>query len=190
WQSDEARSHRLESVADFYAARQSLVAAGAGVAPLYRPVKPEQMFIPDPEWDTELTGRAVVQLSPFAAPEADASGFDAGARPAKNFAAERADSKIQLFEAVRDYLDAERKSGKRVAIAAYSAGAADRLATVLRERGLSDLRAVADGGALAALPKSAIGLAILPPEHAFTNTLPLHHALQAFLPPRLPPCPA
>jgi transcription-repair coupling factor (superfamily II helicase) len=169
WQSEEVRSHRLESIADFYAARQSLAAVGGGAAPLYRPVKPDQMFIADAEWQAELAGRAVVQLSPFAAPETDRDAFDAGARPAKSFAAERADPKIQLFEAVRDYLDAERKSGKRAAIAAYSAGSADRLATVLRERGLGDLRPVADGDALGKLAKSAVGLAILPLEQGFAT---------------------
>ncbi len=169
WQSDEARAHRLESIADFYAARQSLAAAGGGTAPLYRPVKPGQMFIPDAEWQEALGERSVLQLSPFAASDADPNAVDAGARPAKNFAAERADPKIQLFEAVRDHLDAERKSGKRAAIAAYSAGSADRLGTVLRERGLSDLRSVADGAALAGLPKSAVGLAILPLEQGFAT---------------------
>ncbi|HEV2188433.1 MAG TPA: transcription-repair coupling factor, partial [Stellaceae bacterium] len=171
WQSEEARAHRLESIADFYAARRSIAASGASnaAAPLYRPVKPEQMFIEDGEWRDQLAGRTTVQLSPFAAPKSDASAVDAGARPAKNFAAERADPKIQLFEAVRDYLDGERKSGKRAAIAAYSAGSADRLATVLRERGLSDLRSVADGDALAKLPRSVVGLAILPLEQGFTT---------------------
>jgi transcription-repair coupling factor (superfamily II helicase) len=203
WQSEEARAHRLEAVADFYAARQSIAAARASnaAAPLYRPVKPEQMFIGDGEWHEVLATRSVVQLSPFAGPQLDphptplpqagegaetsapadslprergragvgAAFFDAGARPAKNFAVERADPKINLFEAVRDYLDAERKSGKRAAIAAYSAGSADRLATVLRERGLSDLRSVADGAALEKLSRAAVGLAILPLEQGFAT---------------------
>jgi transcription-repair coupling factor (superfamily II helicase) len=171
WQSEEARAHRLEGIADFYAARQSIAASRASdaAAPLYRPVKPGQMFIEDDEWRDELGKRAVVQLSPFAAPESDRGAIDAGARPAKSFAAERADPKIQLFEAVRDYLDGERKSGRRAAIAAYSAGAADRLATVLRERGLGDLRPVADGDALEKLPRSAVGLAILPLEQGFAT---------------------
>src|SRR5579872_5388804 len=174
WQSEEARAHRLESVADFYATRQSIAASGASnaAAPLYRPVKPELMFIGDDEWRDELAGRPVVQLSPFAAPDGDRNTVDAGARPAKSFAAERSDPKIQLFDAVRDYLDAERKSGRCAAIAAYSTGSADRLATVLRERGLSDLQTVADGNMLQKLPRSAIGLAILPLEQGFaTDTL-------------------
>ena len=171
YQSDEARAHRLEGVADFYAARQSIAASpgASSGAPIYRPVKPDQMFIGDDEWRQVLGARAVIQLSPFAAPEGDRGVVDAGARPAKSFAAERADPKIQLYEAVRDYLDGERKSGKRAAIAAYSAGSADRLATVLRERGLGDLRTVADGDALDKLPRSGVGLAILPLEQGFAT---------------------
>ncbi|HUI34154.1 MAG TPA: transcription-repair coupling factor [Stellaceae bacterium] len=171
WQAEEVREHRLEGIADFYAARQSIAASGASnaAAPLYRPVRPQQMFMDDDEWQGVLAARTVVQLSPFAAPESDRDAIDAGARPAKSFAAERADPKINLFEAVRDYLDAERKSGKRAVIAAYSAGSADRLATVLRERDLSDLRPVADGPALDKLPRSAVGLAILPLEQGFAT---------------------
>ena len=95
-----------------------------------------------------------------------ADAFDAGARPARNFAIERADPKVQLFDAVRDYLTGEQNAGRRAAIAAYSEGSADRLATVLRERGQGELRRVADASALAKLPRQAVGLAILPLEKA------------------------
>ena len=39
-----------------------------------------------------------------------------------DFAAERADPNVVLFDAVRDHLEAERKSGRKTAVAAYSAG--------------------------------------------------------------------
>jgi transcription-repair coupling factor (superfamily II helicase) len=42
YQAEEARGHRLDSIADFYAARQSLAATPRSTAPLYRPVRPEQ----------------------------------------------------------------------------------------------------------------------------------------------------
>ena len=226
-QADEVRRHRLEAIADFYAARQSISATPRSTAPLYRPVKPEQLYLDDKEWRRALKARAVVQLSPFAMPEESPSpqpspgetrgspsitlpldggglgggnaaavspatagtkqprsppprpspiegegvrdAFDAGARPAKNFAAERANPNLNLFDAVRDYLDAERKAGRHAAIAAYSNGSADRLATVLRERGLTDLRSVANGKSLAKLPRSAVGLAILPVEQGYST---------------------
>jgi transcription-repair coupling factor (superfamily II helicase) len=167
YQIAEARAHRLESIADFYAARHSMSGATRGTAPLYRPVKPEQMFLDEAAWGQALGGRAVVQLSPFAVPEGAEEAFDAGARPARSFAAERADPKANLFEAVGTYLTAEQEAGRRAAIAAYSEGSADRLATVLREHGLADLRRIADARALAKLPKAAIGLALLPLEQGF-----------------------
>src|SRR5437773_8665780 len=69
YQANEARRHRLEAIADFYAARHSLAATPRSTAPLYRPVRPEQLFLDEPEWAKRLGGRAVVQLSPFALPE-------------------------------------------------------------------------------------------------------------------------
>src|SRR6185312_2162488 len=41
-QSEEARAHRLDSISDFYAARETIRAASRGTAPLYRPVKPDR----------------------------------------------------------------------------------------------------------------------------------------------------
>jgi transcription-repair coupling factor (superfamily II helicase) len=195
YQAAEARAHRLDSIADFYAARQSLAGGMSGprrnttrgTAPLYRPVAPQQMFLDEAEWQTALSGRAAVQLSPFARPEEGPhpnpppqagegvaaalrdDAFDAGARAAKNFVAERADPKVQLFDAVRDYLTEAQKSGRRAAIAAYSEGSADRLATVLHEHEQGELRRVADGKALARLPKQTVGLAILPLEEGFAT---------------------
>ena len=191
YQAGEARAHRFESIADFYAARHSIAGSmsgrARGTAPLYRPVRPEEMFLDEAEWQRALNGRAVVQLSPFAMPAESPhpdpgegvtgaldEAFDAGARPARNFAIERADPKVQLFDAVRDYLTGEQNAGRRAAIAAYSEGSADRLATVLREHGQGELRRVADAGALAKLPRQTVGLAILPLEEGFaTETLVL-----------------
>jgi transcription-repair coupling factor (superfamily II helicase) len=174
YQAEEARAHRLEAIADFYAARKGMSAQRGGAAPLYRPVEPDEMFLGEAEWRQALAGRAVVELSPFASPAGEREAFDAGARPARNFAAERADPKANLFDAVHDYLAAAQRAGQRAAIAAYSEGSADRLATVLREHGLADLRPVGDGRALAGLPQAAVGLAVLPLEQGFaTNALVL-----------------
>src|SRR6185312_11075783 len=167
YQAEEVRGHRLEAIADFYAARHNVTPAARAGAPIYRPVRPDQLFLDSRDWQAALLGRPVVQLSPFAADQADREAFDAGARPARNFAAERTDPNAVLFEAVRDYLEAERKSGRKTTVAAFSAGSADRLLTVLRERGVSDLRRVADGRELGALPHSAVGLAVLPVEQGF-----------------------
>src|SRR5260370_5275707 len=108
YQAAEARAHRLDSIADFYAARQSMSGRARGTAPLYRPVPPPQMFLDAAEWQGALPGRAVVQLSPFSMPEEGphpnpppqaregaavagfADAFDPGAPPAQNFVRRRA----------------------------------------------------------------------------------------------------
>ena len=169
YQVEEVRDHRFEAIADFHAARRGISRGTAAAAPLYRPIPPQQLYLDEAEWRAALQGRSLVRLSPFASSEEDRDTFDAGARPARSFAAERADPNIALFEAVRDYLEAERKSGRHTAVATFSAGSADRLASVLRERGLSELRQVADGAALRALPQSAIGLAVLAIEQGFAT---------------------
>ena len=81
-QAEDVRRDRLESVADFYAARKTVDAARRGVTPLYRPVKPEQLYLDDKEWGAALASRPVAQLSPFAAPASEDRSYDAGARPA------------------------------------------------------------------------------------------------------------
>ena len=169
YQAEEVRGHRLEAIADSYAARHNTTPAARAGAPIYRPIRPDQLYLDSHEWQGALRGRPVVLLSPFAANQSDGDAFDAGARPARNFAAERADPKVVLFEAVRDYLASERKSGLKTAIAAFSPGSADRLLTVLRERGVSDLLRIADGRALEALSPSAVGLAVLPVEQGFAT---------------------
>src|SRR5215831_6297760 len=169
YQAEEVRGHRREAIADCYAARHNVAPSARAGAPIYRPVRPDQLYLDSREWHEALRGRPVVQLSPFAADKSDREAVDAGARAARNFAAERADPNVVLFETVRDYLEAERKSGRKTAVAAFSAGSADRLLTVLRERGLSDLRRIADGRAFEALPRSAVGLAVLPVEQGFAT---------------------
>jgi transcription-repair coupling factor (superfamily II helicase) len=169
YQAEEVRGHRLEAIGDSYAARHNVTPAARAGAPIYRPIRPDQLYLDRREWQAALPGRPVVQLSPFAADQSDGDAFDAGARPARSFAAERADPNIVLFEAVRDYLEAERKSGRKTAVAAFSQGSADRLLTVLRERGVSDIRRIADGRELEALPGSAVGLAVLPVEQGFAT---------------------
>jgi transcription-repair coupling factor (superfamily II helicase) len=172
YQVDQVHAHRLEAIADSYAARRNITPAARAGSPIYRPIPPTQLYLDNKEWAAALRGRPVVQLSPFAADQSEDEAFDAGARPARNFAPERADPNAVLFEAVRDYLEAERKSGRKTAVAAFSEGSADRLLTVLRERGVADIRRIADSKALAALPASAVGLAVLPVEQGFaTNDL-------------------
>src|SRR5690606_13498246 len=117
-------------------ARQSPVVAGAG-AP-YKPIKPELLYDLDAV-PAELAGASVIQFSPFLSPNTR-KGDDAGGRIAPSFAAERVASDVNLFQAVVDKLLAERKAGRRVIVASWSAGTRDRMAQVLKDHGLTNPR--------------------------------------------------
>ena len=165
YQAEEVRADRVAAIADFYAARQSFLhgrhSQNQISAPIYRPVPQEQLFLNEAEWNARLGERRVAQLSPFASPPEAALAHDAGGRRGRDFAEARANPKTNLFEAVRDVLLAEQRAGHRVAVAAYSAGSADRLKTLLNEKHLTDLHLVTRWSELAALPASSVGLLVL-----------------------------
>src|SRR5215831_16894393 len=49
-QADEVRGHRLEAIADSYAARHNVTPAARAGAPIYRPVRPDQLYLDSREW--------------------------------------------------------------------------------------------------------------------------------------------
>jgi transcription-repair coupling factor (superfamily II helicase) len=168
---EEIRADRLAGIEDFYAARQSLLRSKEtqSAAPIYRPVPPDQLFLDAAEWQRRLGERRVAQLSPFAAPPEATLAHDAGGRRGRDFAEARANPKTNVFEAARDALDAEQKAGRRTAVAAYSAGSAERLKTLFGEHGLSTVTRVERWEELAALPSGAVGLLVLGIENGYAT---------------------
>jgi transcription-repair coupling factor (superfamily II helicase) len=161
-QADGVRADRLETIADFYAARRDTGSVKGAV--VYRPVEPKQLFLDAKEWGQILNTRAVVQLSPFGG---GADAADGGARPGMDFSAARADPSRNLFDSVQSQLNDEIAAGKRVLIAAYSAGSGERLGTLLKEHGAGETQSVASWEHFRGMPQNALGLAVLAIEHGF-----------------------
>jgi transcription-repair coupling factor (superfamily II helicase) len=162
--AEAARHDRLAAIDDFYEARLD---AKRG-APLYRPIRPEQFTIEEREWQAMLRTRQVAELSPFAAPDG-VPAFDAGARPVAGFTQARGDPNANLFDAVRDRLGQEQAAGRRVLIAAYSNGSAERLDNLLHEHGVATPARVADWASFARLPAATFGSAVLPIERGYAT---------------------
>ena len=169
-QAEEVRGERIVAIADFHNARETApVARGAlGAAPIYRPLRPELLYLGDAEWTKAFAGRRVAQLSPFAALES-AAAFDSGAQPGPDFSAARADPKVNLFDAVRQQLDAETAAGRRTLIVAYSTGSAERLKTVMKDHGIAEPAFVEFWQGFLDLPKGHAGLAVLPLERGYVT---------------------
>ncbi|MGF1609292.1 MAG: transcription-repair coupling factor [Kiloniellales bacterium] len=166
-QAEEARDARLETIADFYQARQTLRDSKETGGLSYKPLEPARLYLDAEAWDGLLAARPVAQLSPFAAPEHLDSLFDAGGRPGRDFAEARTSSEGRVFDAVTEHVAAEQGAGRRVVVAAYSAGSLDRLAHLLEEHGLPEREPVASWAEIEALPAGVVGLAVLSLEHGF-----------------------
>ena len=168
-QVEESRAARHDLIADYYQTRRQLLAGTSpekSSGPPYRPLPPEQLYVTDPEWKAILSHRVVRELSPFQAPESTRS-VDAGGKPGREFAPERALGRVNVFEAAAEYLKSLREAKKRVVVAAWSEGSAERLGGVLSDHGLGAMRHVANWSDALSLHTDAVGVGVLCLEHGF-----------------------
>jgi len=168
--AEEAKAARLELVADYYATRKQFLTSPAGEktqsAPPYRPLPPEQLYLTNAEWQAALARGVVRDLSPFQAPESKIS-LDAGGRTGRDFAPERAQGRVNVFEAAAEHVKALQGAKKRVVVAAWSDGSAERLGGVLSDHGLPAMRRAASWPDALSQHANAIGIAVLGLEHGF-----------------------
>ncbi len=141
--TDEAAEGRFAAIKDHYETRRDDLAAprlrnSEFSAPSYRPLPPEALYLPAEEWARRLGAGPVRRLSPFSAPAGQRS-FSFGARLSRTFAAERATENVNVFEAVKAHIDALHALRKRVYIACWSEGSADRMRSVLADHGVGDI---------------------------------------------------
>src|SRR5580704_13913932 len=117
-----ARDDRLAMIADAYEAR-----ARAERKAHYRPLPPSALYLSNTEWDQHLAAHPLRRFEPFRQ-DAAPGVVDLGAKLGRNFAAERAQDSVNLFEAAADHARRLMADGKRVLFASWSDGASERLA--------------------------------------------------------------
>jgi transcription-repair coupling factor (superfamily II helicase) len=134
-QTEAARVARWEGIAEQHAARQAALAdRRAGDNP-YRPCPPGLLYLDEAAWRAALEGRRVLQLSVL--PRGQGPGvIDAGGRLGRNFAPERQDEKISLFDAFAAHVQTRRELSQ-VIVASYSDGARERLKGLLEDHGIA-----------------------------------------------------
>lgn len=168
--TEDAKTARLELIADYYATRKQFLRADQTKenvsSPPYRPLPPERLYLSKEEWAAALSHRPTRDLSPFQAPESKHS-LDAGGKQGRDFAPERAQGKVNVFEIAAEHAAALQKSGKRVILAAWTEGSAERMGGVFSDHGLSAIRAVKNWPDALKLHANAAGVAVLPIEHGF-----------------------
>ncbi len=165
--AEDAAAQRLAQAADYYEARTSTSEEKAGGTP-YRPLKPEQLYLGKAELAERMKTDGLVRINPFEAEAAPGAKLvNTNARTGRNFAPERADEAVNVFEAAVAHARALIEAGKRVVVAGWSDGSRERLATVLRDHHLSTVQNVANWAEAQALPKERVALAVVGLEAGF-----------------------
>ena len=132
-----AAEARFEAIADYWENRRRAEAAQPGS---YRPLAREALYLTADEF-ASLNSSAVAHVTTaFHEPES-ASVIDFGVDGPRDFGPERA-NQANVYEAVAAHVEALRRQGRKPVLASYSAGARDRLGTLLADHGLVGVRPV------------------------------------------------
>ncbi len=165
---EEAARARLDQVSEYFDARREALEKGSFGAAPYKPLPPDRIHLAFAEWHSLLASRPVLQVSPFDQPATAGTPVrSAGGQEGRAFSAERATPGVNVFDAVRLHIDGLRKSGKRVVIAAWTEGAAERLEAILKDHGVAPIAGAAGWAEVQARPSNVISTVVLGLEHGF-----------------------
>ena len=137
-----AKDARLETIRDFYTARQTVFEVEKKDHS-YKPIAPDLLYATEDDWNAFPTAHRCWQFTNFSVP----SGTDVALarhsyRSIPTFAEARQDPERNIYTAVSDRSDRALAGGQSVVIAGLSAGSANRLASNLGEAGLEGIKAL------------------------------------------------
>jgi transcription-repair coupling factor (superfamily II helicase) len=162
-----AHDERLSAIRDHYESRQAALTSGlADSGGSYKPLPPDRLFLDAAAWDAALESRPVFDLDPFVVPEERNRVVDLGGRQGRSFAPERTQN-LNVLEALRGHVTERQASGRRIAVACFSAGSRDRLQIMLADHGIQAVRPVDSFAELNAAPARTVTMPLLPLEHGF-----------------------
>ncbi|WP_374764640.1 transcription-repair coupling factor [Yunchengibacter salinarum] len=169
-QADIAADERLKAVQDHFEARQTVLAmireGKDTTSPLYKPCPPGLLFLTGQEWESRLLDLNARHFSPNNEPENETT-ITMKARRGRDFAPERNDRAINIYDAVRAHVVDLRKAGRRVVFACTSAGAAQRMETVLKDHGVAPIAFAESWAAIRRETKSLSAVTVLPADAGF-----------------------
>jgi len=157
-----AAEARFDAVADYFDNRTRAQSKEAGS---YRPLAPEALYLSREEWAAAIEARPIHVATPFHEPES-ARVVDLTVDTARDFAPERAQG-VNIYEAVVAHVTEQRRAGRKVVLASYSAGSRERLKGLLGDHGLT--KASEAESWQEALGAAGVALAVIQLDHGFTT---------------------
>ena len=167
-QGGEAVAARFEQIAEHYQGRLETREAAKAEGAVYNPLPPDQLYLTADEWQALMAARGGGEMSPFAPPDADTQAVDYGGRRGPEFAEARVRRDGGLFDAVRNHLESEAEAGRKIAVAAFTAGARDRLGGLIATHAHWQVQALTHWRDIDDLPERTLGLVVLPLERGFS----------------------
>ncbi|MGN6287185.1 MAG: transcription-repair coupling factor [Afipia sp.] len=164
-QAEDAARERFKQITDYYEARREALEHPGGGA-LYKPLPPDRLYLTEVEWGKQLQDAALARLTPFAVPEGE-NIIDIGARQGRDFAPERGDTSVNVFEAVVAHIHAQQAARKKVVVALWSEGSRERMASMLSDHKLVNLTSVNTWRTVQATPRNETTLAVVGLESGF-----------------------
>ncbi|MGE3581898.1 MAG: transcription-repair coupling factor [Hyphomonadaceae bacterium] len=167
--AEDSAKERVDAARDHYETRKA-APTPRGI-PGFRAPEPDALYLDHDALAAALGARPVRRFAAFGAPEGERS-IALGARLGRDFAPERAIPDANVFDAARGHVDDLIKQKKRVILATWSEGSAERLMGVMEDHGLNNVSRAKDRAETEALPQKYAAIVILPLEHGFeTDTL-------------------
>lgn len=169
-QAEDAVAARLATVKDYFEARE-IARKGTGAKSAlgtsqYKPLAPSALYLDEADWSARLETMQTRRLSPFTVPPGP-DVTDAKGHQGRDFAPERAQEDINVFDAVVRHARSLQAKGARVIFASWSLGARERLEGVLRDHGFNELTRIEHFVQAAALPLATAALAVVALDHGF-----------------------
>jgi transcription-repair coupling factor (superfamily II helicase) len=164
--AETAIAERFAMANDHYEARKAAPTM-RGVTPFRGPV-PDALYLSADALQAALKGRAVRRFNPFAA-EPGAPAISLGGRVGRTFLEERQRPDGNVFDAARTHIEEQTRAGRRVIIASWSEGSAERLSSVLGDHGVGGLARVENFAAAQSRPKDRASAAVIPVERGFES---------------------
>ncbi len=141
-QTTPARLSRWEGIEDQYDTRREAMGAKGRMDSVYKPCPPNALYLNDEAWEEATAPLRLIQLTPNPQPPGPGC-LDAQGRMGRNFAPERQNEKLNIFNELKLHIATLLKE-RHVVIASWSEGARERLRGLLQDQGLLGCKEIKD----------------------------------------------
>ena len=164
--TDEASQAKEDSIYDYYTARmEALKVKGTADEMVYRPVKPELMYLNKKEFDDIAKQKKALVLSELSIPEST-EVTNLKVIPSRDFSHAKNISLKAVYEDLKDYLNAQAKLMRL--ICCNSAGVREKLMGIADEYGIKNVVFAEDyDDALKLMANKKIALVVADIDHGF-----------------------